>query len=182
MSSSIGDLKLGVEMQGVYAVKNKKLLPFRDGSEFFLALTLSDKTGQVQGRVWEQVEEVSNCCVVGDVVKVTGLVSEYNGAAQIILYSITVCNDENLDMECFLPSTEVSVKSVWEEWLNITSSLKNPYLQSLLTVMVKDKGFMEGIAKHRRLSETIMPSQVVYGSTAGILLQQQKDWQEYILK
>ncbi|MDO7788293.1 3'-5' exoribonuclease YhaM family protein [Desulforamulus aquiferis] len=147
MSSFIGDLKPGVQMQRVYAVKNKKLLPFRDGSGFFLALTLSDKTGQVGGRVWEQVEEVSNCCVVGDVVKVTGLVSEYNGVAQISLYSITACNDENIDMECFLPSTEVSVEFVWEEWLNITSSLKNPYLQSLLTVMVKDKGFVEGIAK-----------------------------------
>jgi hypothetical protein len=59
--TTINNLQPGDEVNGVYALCGKKLLPYRDGTGFFLRFTLADKTGRVEGVVWDRAEEVNNC-------------------------------------------------------------------------------------------------------------------------
>jgi len=143
---ALKNLKPGDEINGVYAVRSKKLLPYRDGSGFFLGLTLADKTGQVEGRVWEQAEEVNNCCRAGDVVRVAGRAVEYNGTIQLNLTSVEKCSGDQAVPERFIPSTGITPEKVRESWLNIAATVKNTHLKQLLMLMANDHDLMESVA------------------------------------
>lgn len=145
---TLNNLQPGDEVNGVFALRSKKLLPYRDGSGYFLGLTLADKTGRVEGLVWERAEEVNNRTRTGDVVKVTGRVTEYNGAIQLNLTSVEKCPDHQVVPEKFIPSTGITKEKVWESWLNIASTVKTPYLKQLLFLMATDHNLMEALARY----------------------------------
>ncbi len=146
-NTTINNLQPGAEVNGIYALRGKRLLPYRDGTGYFLKLTLADKTGQVEGIAWEQAEEINNCCRPGDVVRVTGRVAEYNGAVQLNLTSVARCQDDMVVPEKFIPSTGVTKEKVWETWLNIASTIDNPYLKQLLFLMANDHKLVEAVTK-----------------------------------
>ena len=144
--TNINGLQPGDEVNGEFAVRSKKLLPYRDGTGCFLGLTLANKTGQVEGRVWEQADEVNKCCRAGDVVRVSGRVAEYKGTIQLNLTAVGKCPDDEVVPERFIPSTGVPAKKVWEDWLNIASSIGNPHLKQLLTLMANDHNLLQCLA------------------------------------
>ncbi len=134
------------EVNGVFALRSKKLLPYRDGPGYFLVLNLADKTGQVEGRVWERAEKVSNCCRAGDVIRVTGRAAEYKGTIQLNITAVEKCPDDEVVPERFIPSTGIPAAKVWEAWLNIASSIDNRHLKQLLTLMANDHNLLQCLA------------------------------------
>jgi 3'-5' exoribonuclease len=143
---NLNSIKPGDEISGVYVLRGKKLLPYRDGSGYFLGLTLADKTGQVEGRVWEQAEEVYGRCRAGDVVEITGRVTEYNGSVQLQITSLTRCDDEQVAPERFIPSSGITREEVREEWLRIAGTINNPYLKQLLILVARDPDLLNAFA------------------------------------
>ncbi len=68
-------------------IKRFDLRNTRSGSDF-LSTELGDKTTSLNANVWEGFTEVAAKGKVGDVVKVTGTVEEYQGSLQIRVSSI----------------------------------------------------------------------------------------------
>ena len=76
------------ENQSITSYFSLSSLSLRDrkgGGGQYLALTLTDKTGQLEGRMWEEFANVVETCAEGCYVKVQGLISKYNGKFQITL-------------------------------------------------------------------------------------------------
>jgi 3'-5' exoribonuclease len=145
-STNINSLQPGDEVNGVFAVRSKKLLPYRDGTGCFLGLTLADKTGQVEGRVWENAEEVNKCCRAGDVVRVTGRAVEYKGSVQLNLTTVEKCPGDEVVPERFIPSTGASEEKVRDAWLDIVSTIGNPHLKQLQMLMANDRNLLRCLA------------------------------------
>lgn len=143
---NINNFQPGDEVNGIYAIQGKKLLPYRDGTGFFLKLTLADKTGRVEGMVWDRAEEINSRTRTGDVVRVNGRVTEYNGAIQLNIGTLEKCPDDRVLPELFISSTGTSKEEVWESWLNIASTIKTPPLEQLLLLMANDHKLMEALA------------------------------------
>jgi len=79
----VNELEEGDSLSGVYAVTSKSLRPFRDAAKGnFLALTLTDRTGSIQVKVWDRADEVAALFQEGDVVRVEGRLETYHGALQ----------------------------------------------------------------------------------------------------
>src|SRR5690625_2526051 len=66
----------------------------RNGS-FFLNVTLSDNTGSVTAMVWDADEEKELIFNNGNIVKVKGIISEYQGIKQINLQQYRLKTDED---------------------------------------------------------------------------------------
>ena len=106
METSIEQLRPGQAVNGAFALRVKKLLPLRSGAGHYLAVVLGDRTGQMEGRVWESVSEIDHSCRVGDIVNIQGQVVEYNGTPQIQISSMSVCRDYEADPSRFIPSKQ----------------------------------------------------------------------------
>lgn len=102
----VSDLKPGVSVDSHYMVAKKQLMPFRDPTRGnYLALTLVDRTGRVEAKLWEKADEIGGSVEVESIVRVAGMVEEYRGSIQMTLSAITVVNDDSIDLGDFIPTT-----------------------------------------------------------------------------
>ncbi len=143
MDVLIEQLNPGQEVDSVFVLKSKKLLPLRSGTGHYLAVVLGDKTGQIEGRAWESAYEMHGCCQAGDIVRVRGMVEEYNGKAQINLSSMSACREGNADPSRFIPSSKLDQSTARARLFSIPGSLRNQHLKDLLSLILTDDGLLK---------------------------------------
>jgi len=80
--SAIAELAENRVVDGVYAVLKKEKLRTRAGAAY-LALELSDATGRISGRVWNDVELLDTRFAEGDAVHVLGRVERFRDRLQL---------------------------------------------------------------------------------------------------
>jgi 3'-5' exoribonuclease len=80
--TSIAELAEDRLIEGVYAVTKKERRRTRAGSPF-LSLELSDASGRIEARVWNDVELLDRRFDTGDAVRVLGRVERFGGRLQV---------------------------------------------------------------------------------------------------
>jgi 3'-5' exoribonuclease len=104
----------------------------------YLALTLADKTGQFEARMWEDFADVVSTCATGCYVKVQGQISKYQGKFQITLTKMRAAADVEIDTADFIPTTEFDIPTMAAELRSYVTALKNPHLRALVLSFLDD--------------------------------------------
>jgi 3'-5' exoribonuclease len=144
----VRDLKEGDRVLSFFLVKHKQLEAFRDRTRGqFLTLSLSDKTGQILARVWERAPELAETFQEGDVVKVLGEVEEYLGRLQVIVDKLRPAQEDEYELEDFLPHTERDIKEMLATVRETIASVENPYLRALLDKFLADEEFVAAFSR-----------------------------------
>ncbi len=118
----IADIGVGDEVEGFYVLKVANAKTSNAGKPF-LAATLSDKTGNIEAKVWDYAGPVGPADE-GKVIKVRGQVSEYRGALQMILSRIrTVQAGDIYDPGNLVPVAPIDAKAAWEELQDYVNSI-----------------------------------------------------------
>ncbi|HHW42567.1 MAG TPA: HD domain-containing protein [Desulfotomaculum sp.] len=141
----VNQIRPGMSVDGVFALKVKKLLPYREAPGNFLAVVLGDRTGQVEGRLWEGAEEACARLKVGDIVAVKAQAVEYNGSVQLRIDSIIKENGQ-MDPAKFIPAAE-GLAEAKERLHRLIASLANEKLKSLLSLLFSEKDFYEAFCQ-----------------------------------
>jgi 3'-5' exoribonuclease len=90
------DLRDKQPVHTVFKVTRKTHATARSGKAF-LVVGLGDRTGEVDARVFEQVEGVEPTFVVGDYVLVRGHVTQFQGHPQVVLETVDRLDPEPID-------------------------------------------------------------------------------------
>ena len=107
----VASLKPGERIIAFFMVARAALEPFRDPAKGkYLALTLSDKTGQVAAKVWDNGPALAETVKPGVVVKVAADAREYNGRLELTVNKIRPANPDECDLADFLPSTDGDIE------------------------------------------------------------------------
>jgi 3'-5' exoribonuclease len=106
----------------------------------YLALTLSDKTGSFEGRMWDDVTEALASCSEGCYVKVQGDISKYQGKFQITLKKLRLAADSEIDPKDFQASTKFDVEEMWTELRGYVAAFRNGDLKRLVFSFLDDDG------------------------------------------
>lgn len=105
----------------------------------YLDLILCDKSGEINAKLWDYKEEIHGTFSVGDLVKVRGSISQYNGADQLRIDKIRpVCDADGVDISSFVPSAEYSGKMMLDEIYAVIDSVSDQELKKLTYAIVKD--------------------------------------------
>jgi 3'-5' exoribonuclease len=105
----------------------------------YLNLILGDKTGQLEGRVWELSDpRIAKDFERGDVVKARGSASRFEDRLQMKIDQLRVALPNEVDKSDLLPSTSCDVADLWRQLLGFVESFTNPDLKRLLTTMLAD--------------------------------------------
>ena len=110
----------------------------RKGSGQYLALTLSDKTGQFEARMWDDFADVLQTCTTGSYVKVQGQVSKYQGKFQITLTKVRSVADSEIDTADFIPTTQYDIAAMATELRSYVEAFGNPHLRALVFAFLDD--------------------------------------------
>ena len=138
------DLNIGDQVDTMLVVLGKSLhqysAPKRAG-EKYLRILLSDKSGTITGVLWDQAQEASQTFEKGDVVHVTGQITDYRGP-QITVESLVKAHPKNIDPAYF----QKVVKKSRREMVNklkthIKTHVNDPYLYRLLQEFWEDREF-----------------------------------------
>ncbi|MFW2365487.1 MAG: 3'-5' exoribonuclease YhaM family protein [Desulforhopalus sp.] len=124
-------MQQGQRFDDLFLVKSIKLGETKAGKPY-LVITVMDKTGEVSGPVWDNVDQVRDICAVGDIVHLTGLVQSYRDQLQLRIESIDAVDREEVDHGSFYPTSHRSRDKMAEELQKLLRSVKNPYLRKLL--------------------------------------------------
>ncbi len=131
----INELKAGDSVKDLFMVRSMSLNSGKNGS--YLALVLTDKTGDIESRLWDINKDYSAPFEVGDIVAVDATVTEYQGRLQLRIYNIEKTTDQ-ADRSHFLPSSSHDK----EDQLNIIkrsiAKIKNRYLRRLARAFMGD--------------------------------------------
>ncbi len=105
----------------------------------FLALTVTDRTGSLEARMWDDVAEAIATCSEGCYVKVQGDISKYQGKFQITLKKLRLAADHEVDPADYQPSTRFDVEEMWTELRGYVAAFRNAELKRLVFAFLDDE-------------------------------------------
>jgi 3'-5' exoribonuclease len=121
-----------------FAVAQKQVRSKRDGGSEYLALTLADKTGAFDARMWENFAEAVPTFTVGDVVKVQALVCRFSDKLQLKIEKLRLASPPEYTRSDFVPTTEKDVDELWAQLTGIVATIADPYLLALARSFLDD--------------------------------------------
>jgi 3'-5' exoribonuclease len=105
----------------------------------YLNLILGDKTGQLEGRVWEPGDpRIAREFERGDIVKARGSASRFDDRLQMKIDQLRKAAPSEVDKTDMLPSTTYDVVSLWRQLQASIDSFTNPDLKRLLVTLLSD--------------------------------------------
>ena len=105
----------------------------------YLDMVLSDKSGEINAKLWSYVPAVHGEYESGDIVKVRGTVSQYNGNPQLRIEKIRMTfPEDNVSAEDFVQTAEYSGEQMWQELYNKAAAFRDNDLKAIVTTMLSE--------------------------------------------
>jgi 3'-5' exoribonuclease len=120
-----------------FVVVGKQIKPKKTG-EPYLALTLGDRSGQIEAKMWDNVEEVLDAFEQDDFLKIKGLINKYKNRFQLTIHKLRKLGDSEIDFADYLPKTTKDVDGLWQTLTGFVASFQNPHLKSLVQSFMND--------------------------------------------
>jgi len=110
----------------------------------YLNLILGDKTGQVEGRIWDPADSrIAREFERGDVVKARGCVSRFDDRLQMKVDHLRKAAPGEVEKGDLLPCTSCDVDELWQRLLGFVESFTDPDLKLLLNTLLADSGLAQ---------------------------------------
>ena len=138
----INQFKRGQSVEGFFLAKEKTVSKTKTGNPY-LSLRLADRTGEIEGRVWDKASDFGSLFEKDDVIKVQGEVDEFQGVLQLRVLRLRKAAAGEFDLADFLPKTAHDVDSMLSEVRESAESLRNPHLRALLDSFLADEEFVK---------------------------------------
>jgi len=140
----ISDLKENDRVTSFFGVFSKAVRRTKE-NKIYLDLILVDRTGKINAKIWDDVENLAEQFEAGDAVKVQGTVTIFNNELQIKVEKIRRVvperdRAEGYDAGDLILSTSKNIESMWEDLQQIIQSLKNPFLKAVVGTIYEKYG------------------------------------------
>lgn len=189
--TTVKEIKKGSNIENFYLVKSGNIKVSSNDKQYG-DYTLADSTGEINAKLWD-VADPNECPQIGTIIKVKGLVTEWQGVLQLRIDKFRAANEkDNYDIMQIIPSAPEDpddMLSVIKEYVNkiknnqikqlVIRVLKKyaPYLRLHPAALKNHHSIRSGLLYHTttmlKLSDGIMPiypflnSDLVY---AGVIL------------
>ena len=158
--TSVEDMEPNTHVDGFYILQSASHRTTVSGKPF-LSASISDKTGSLPVIFWDYSGPVGTSSN-GQVVYVSGLVSEYKGTLQITLEHIRLSTPEdNADISSLVPVAPIDKDKMYSHILTIVDSMTDIQYQAVVK---------EFLARHKERFMTIPAAKSVHHSFLNGLL------------
>lgn len=159
----INTLVEGETIRNIYLCKGKRSAETRNGRPYD-NLILQDKTGTLDGKVWDPNSNGIADYAENDFIEVFGDVITYNNNLQLNIRQIRKAADSEYVPADYMPTTDKSTEGMYKELLGYIDGIGNPYLkQAVEFYFVKDEAFVKKFKAHSAAKS------VHHGFSGGLL-------------
>lgn len=143
----IKDLHEGDRLQQVLFVREKKQAVQKNGKNYY-ALKLQDKTGNVDGKIWDLNNSIEHF-EQGDYIVADFEVTVYMQQNQLRITKVRKARETEYDIEDFVPSSELPADVMYRQLMDIKNQIQNPYIKKLVdSFFEEDAAFIKEFKKH----------------------------------
>jgi 3'-5' exoribonuclease len=127
-------------VEGIFWVKEKATPLARSGAPY-LRVRLADRTGEIEGRVWDGVEEFADLFDRDDFIRIKAQATSYQERVQLNIKSIKKVKDTEVSLDEFLPSSTRDPDAMLAELTEISQGIENTYLKKLVMAFLENEEF-----------------------------------------
>lgn len=138
----ITDLKEGLQLHDLFLVSKKNLAETKSGNPY-LALTLMDRTGEIEARAWDNAARLDAVAEVGRIVLVEAQVKAFRDQLQLTVTGLQLVAEGSVDLAHFMPASRRGVSDMQAELAGLIASVADPGLNRLLTGLFQGKLLQE---------------------------------------
>ncbi|MBF0298582.1 MAG: HD domain-containing protein [Oligoflexia bacterium] len=148
------DLQVKEVVDTTFLLKSVLMMEGRDGRSY-LNLILSDKSGDLEARIWNNAQEINARIEQGNLVKVKGKINLFQNRKQLIVSEIDIITAEelassnngcsngngnsNIDLSVYLTKSSQNIEDMFKRICDIVENLiEDQYIKKLLTIILSD--------------------------------------------
>ncbi len=120
-----------------FFVVHHKELRFKKTGEPYLTLQLGDRTGEVEAKMWDNVEQAPEFAP-DDFIKVRARVEVYRNRPQLTIQKLRRLSEQEVDLADFFPRAERDPEEMFGELAALVAGLGDPHLRALLQAVLED--------------------------------------------
>lgn len=137
----ISDFALDDHIEQFFAVRRKDIRDFTRGR--FVSLELGDCSGRVGGVMWEPDQFVLNDLTEGMVVKVRGIVGEYQNKTQLNIQKVRLAKPDEYKLEEILPHSDQSREERQARLFALRDRISDEHIRALVDDFFNDEQFLD---------------------------------------
>lgn len=144
----IEDLREDMTINEIYFCRKKQELQTKAGKTYY-SLVLQDKTGNLDGKVWNVtsggIDEFSSL----DYINVSGRVTSFQGNLQLNIERVRKCEEGEYEEADYMPCTKKDVNEMYGELTRFIESVKETHFRQLLEqFFIQDGEFQKKFRQH----------------------------------
>ncbi len=106
----------------------------------YLDMTLTDRTGEIGAKLWDFREEIHGWIAPNMLVKVRGVISEFNGSDQLRTERIRPVSDaDGVRIEDFVPSAPYDGEAMFKALFDVANGFENAQLRQLVCAVLQER-------------------------------------------
>lgn len=137
-SPYIRELEPNQIINGVFLVHHKDIRQKKSG-EPYLSVTLADRTGELDAKMWDNAHEFLTTFERDDFVRVKGLLQIFQNRPQLTMHKIQSIADSEVDFGDYFPASTRDRDEMFRELQTFIEGITNPHLKALLNAMFADE-------------------------------------------
>lgn len=138
----INTLREGDDITETYLCKSKSSGVAKNGKTFY-SLVLQDKTGTIDGKIWELSNAIEHFEAM-DYVKLSAKVTSFNNKPQLNIRQTRRAEEGTYDIADYMPISKFDIDEMFKELLALIDSVKDESLKTLLrSFFVEDASFVK---------------------------------------
>lgn len=144
----INELREGEMVSEIYLCKTKQTAKTKAGKSYY-SLILQDKTGVLDGKVWDLNSRGIENFESMDYIFVTGRVTSFQGSNQLNIERIRKAQEGEYFPSDYVKTSSKDIDKMYDDVLEMIKRTKDIYLKALLeSFFVKDVEFKNAFKKH----------------------------------
>ena len=135
----IADLEVGQNATGLFLVAHKDVRQ-KKGGDFFLSLTLADRSGEIDAKMWDNVDKVMDTFERDGFVRVKGVPQVHLNKLQFTIHTLQAVPESEVELGDFFPASKRDPEEMFAELRGHINGMTNAHLRGLLNAVFDDAG------------------------------------------
>lgn len=127
---------------GVFLVQQKSV-PLNKNGKPYISAVLMNRTGLLDGKVWDNVEQMSSRFEAGDFVEVRATAVAYQHKIQLKIEWMERVDPSGINTKDFLPASSHSIDKMLKQVMHLLNSIKSTPLRKFLSSWLQEDDFVE---------------------------------------
>lgn len=133
----VSNLIADTTITSFFLVSEKELRSTREGKPY-LRMELTDRSGTIEARLWDNVDSFAALFVRDDVIKVQARVESYKNRLQLAVEKLRPAEPAEVDLSDYFPHTAEDIEQLYARLRAHVRAIKNPWFSRLASGMVED--------------------------------------------